>query len=63
MCLPKEGGLGFKDIEKFNDVLLATQAWRIMQQPKSLMARTLGERYFCTANILKKDRLHSSSRH
>lgn len=48
----KEGGLGFRDLEKFNDALLAKQAWRLIQFPNSLFARTMKARYYKDCSIL-----------
>ncbi|XP_048596484.1 uncharacterized mitochondrial protein AtMg00310-like [Brassica napus] len=54
VCLPKkEGGLGFRDLETFNQALLGKQVWRIMQNPNCLMARILQARYFPEGDILK----------
>ena len=40
MCKPKDGGgLGFKDLCKFNETMLAKQVWRLIQDKESLFYR------------------------
>lgn len=42
----KEGGLGFKDLIAFNTAMLGKQAWRISQNPQSLLSRVMKGLYY-----------------
>ena len=40
LCLPKnEGGMGFKELRKFNNAMLAKQVWRLIHDKESLFYR------------------------
>ncbi|CAA7027602.1 unnamed protein product [Microthlaspi erraticum] len=41
----RDGGLGFRDIEAFNDALLAKLSWRILMNPQCLLARIMLGKY------------------
>ncbi|KAA3473503.1 reverse transcriptase [Gossypium australe] len=58
LCRPKEeGGMGFRNMAKFNVALLAKQGWRILNYPDSLVSKVLKAKYFP-----KEDFLNSSLR-
>ncbi|CAA7023536.1 unnamed protein product [Microthlaspi erraticum] len=41
----KQGGLGFREIQSFNDSLLAKISWRILQNPSCLLSKVLLGKY------------------
>ncbi|KAG7558954.1 Ribonuclease H domain [Arabidopsis thaliana x Arabidopsis arenosa] len=54
MCKPKaRGGLGFRDIGRFNQALLAKQAWRLLDSPTSLVSQVYKAKYFANKTLLE----------
>lgn len=47
-----EGGMGFKDLKLFNQVLLDKQAWRLLMFRDSLCAQVLKAKYYLGGNLL-----------
>ncbi|KAG8499231.1 hypothetical protein CXB51_005735 [Gossypium anomalum] len=53
LCELKESGsLGFRNLAKFNLALLAKQGWRLIDDPNSLLARTLKAKYYPSTDFL-----------
>lgn len=54
LTFPKNaGGLGFRDMETFNDALLAKQSWRILKHPSSLLSRVLLGKYCSSQSFME----------
>lgn len=53
ISLPKQGGLGFRNLQEFNVALLAKQCRRMMMEPDSLWARFMKARYFPLSSFLE----------
>ncbi|GMI99219.1 hypothetical protein HRI_003591200 [Hibiscus trionum] len=59
--LKEWGGLGFRDLSKFNVALLAKQGWRLLLNPSSLVGRLLRAKYYPSTSFLKARLGHNPS--
>ena len=62
LCNDKEeGGLGFRDLQNFNIVLLAEPLWRLIDKPESLFAKVFKRRYYRKSDPLDPIKSYSPS--
>ncbi|KAK3230440.1 hypothetical protein Dsin_002321 [Dipteronia sinensis] len=53
LCRGKaDGGLGFRDLLIFNQVMLAKKCWRLVKNPDSLSTRVLRACYFQSSDFM-----------
>ncbi|KAL8115005.1 hypothetical protein AgCh_021723 [Apium graveolens] len=53
LCMPKEfGGLGLKELKKFNMAMLAKQGWRLLTEANPLISAVLKARYYPKTGLL-----------
>ena len=54
LCKPKEeGSMGFKDLVRFNEVMLAKQIWRLQTDRNSLLFKVFSTKYFPIGSVLE----------
>lgn len=54
MCNSKgEGGLGFRELAKFNEAILTKQVWRLVHYTKSLFYKVFKAKYFLQSSIFE----------
>ncbi|XP_021720023.1 uncharacterized protein LOC110687709 [Chenopodium quinoa] len=53
MCTPKcQGGMGFRDLNVFNDAFLGRQAWRLVIKDDSLLSKVMKAKYYPNCSFL-----------
>ena len=54
MCKAKRhGGMGFRNLQAFNLVMLAKQGWRLLSNPTSLVARIYKAKYYPYGDVIR----------
>jgi hypothetical protein len=62
IAIPKVmGGMGFRDIQLFNQSMLAKQGWRLLTKPNSLCAKVLKGKYYPNSDFMSARRKRNSS--
>ena len=54
LCKSKsEGGMGFKDLVRFNEAMLAKQIWRLQTEKESLLYKVFSTKYFPSGSVFE----------